>query len=574
MKYWKTFYIAAFAVVVLAILIKYRLSVQTLVIRQDNPEPVLATDWKGYVMSSLNDEGILLQLDGSTFRLLPGEYYFEDQNKLMLSKECFPKYFQCSLQVYPDRTVRIDKGIASLIASVDGSEAIYNEKNISLDAMIAEKDDEIYIPAVYLANYFQYHYEWNFVDATATMQNIKSDEKIYPYSYDFREYGRIGLAKNQADLGTCWAFASLSALESSLLPTENCSFSVDHMSYHNGYNISQKDGGEYTMSMAYLTSWKGPVYEADDPYGDGYSPEGLQPVFHVQEIQMIDGKNLDEIKKAVFLHGGVQSSLYMSVQDADGQNSEYYNNEKSSYCYIGIQKPNHDIVIVGWDDAYDAENFTTRPEGNGAFICMNSWGENFGDNGFFYVSYFDSNIGMHNIVYTRVDDVDNYDHIYQSDLCGWVGRLGYNRDRAYFANVYDLQKPQKIRAVGFYATGANTEYEVYLVRNFEDSSSLNERQLVAKGKFQNAGYYTVELGNGLGVSEGRCAVMVSINTPNSLRPIAVEYASNDGTSMVDLSDGEGYISLHGKQWTHVESTQNCNICLKMYTDDMPEGKEQ
>jgi len=59
---------------------------------------------------------------------------------------------------------------------------------------------------------------------------------------------------------------------------------------------------------------------------------------------------------------------------------------------------------------------------------VNSWGDSFGDDGLFYVSYYDSNIGIHNVVYTRVEDNDNYDNIYQSDLCGWVGQLGYECD--------------------------------------------------------------------------------------------------------------------------------------------------
>ena len=56
--------------------------------------------------------------------------------------------------------------------------------------------------------------------------------------------------------------------------------------------------------------------------------------------------------------------------------------------------------------------------------------------GVFYVSYYDTNVGIHNLVYTGVEDTDNYDTIYQSDLCGWVGQLGYNRDTIYGANVY------------------------------------------------------------------------------------------------------------------------------------------
>ena len=66
------------------------------------------------------------------------------------------------------------------------------------------------------------------------------------------------------------------------------------------------------MAIAYLASWTGPVLEEDDPYGDGYSPEGLEAVVHLQEAQVLESKNYDNIKKSVFLYGGVQSSLYMA----------------------------------------------------------------------------------------------------------------------------------------------------------------------------------------------------------------------------------------------------------------------
>ena len=70
---------------------------------------------------------------------------------------------------------------------------------------------------------------------------------------------------NKGKLGTCWAFASVGALEAALLPEESWHFSVDHMSLNNGYTWGQDTGGEYTMAMAYLLSWKGPVREEDDP---------------------------------------------------------------------------------------------------------------------------------------------------------------------------------------------------------------------------------------------------------------------------------------------------------------------
>ena len=146
----------------------------------------------------------------------------------------------------------------------------------------------------------------------------------------------------------------------------------------------------------------------------------------------------------------------MSMSDSYGNDSEAYNSKTSSYCYIGNEKANHDVVIVGWDDHYEASNFSTVPEGDGAFICVNSWGEQFGDKGYFYVSYYDSGIGMHNLVYTGIESVNNYDKIYQSDICGWVGQLGYNREYAYFSNVYTAKNDEILSAVGFYATDSGT----------------------------------------------------------------------------------------------------------------------
>ncbi|MBW4845262.1 MAG: peptidase C1 [Lachnospiraceae bacterium] len=397
-----------------------------------------------------------------------------------------------------------------------------------------------------------------------------------PAFYDGREEGRVPSVKNQGSIGTCWAFASLQALEAALLPGESYEFSEDHMSLNNGFCIPQEEGGEYTMSMAYLLSWRGPVLEADDPYGDGISPDGLKSVKHIQEIQILPDKDYEEIKRAVLLYGGVQSSLYTSLAEGDIR-SESYNEEAYAYCYIGPEPPNHDSVIIGWDDAYPKENFHGEVQGDGAFICMNSWGDGFGDQGYFYVSYYDSNIGRSNIVYSVVEDTDNYDHIYQSDLRGWVGQLGYGEDTVWFSNVYEAGTSQRIEAAGFYATGPRTSYEIYVVRHVGKESDILESQdfdrkvLLTRGNFDYGGYYTVPLmGNqreDLELSPGeRFAVIVKINTPDAIHPAAIEYDSGDGRTFVNISDGEGYISADGVTWERAEE-KRCNLCLKVYTKD-------
>ncbi|WP_077609726.1 lectin like domain-containing protein [Clostridium sp. Marseille-P2415] len=413
------------------------------------------------------------------------------------------------------------------------------------------------------------------VPVNGEWQPNEAEDGELPASYDGRKEGRVPDVKNQGNLGTCWAFASLQALEARLLPKESYDFSEDHMSLNNGFCIPQEEGGEYTMSMAYLLSWRGPVTETEDPYGDGISPDGVKAVKHVQEIQMIPGKDYEKIKRAVLLYGGVQSSLYTSMTNEDSR-SVSYNEEAFAYCYIGSEPPNHDSVIIGWDDHYPKENFNAGVNGDGAFICMNSWGSGFGEQGYFYVSYYDSNIGLNNIVYTAVEDTDNYDHIYQTDLRGWAGQLGYGEETAWFSNVYESGDFERLRAVGFYATGSHTSYEVYVVRQVGEEPDIvkggdfDRKVLAAQGSFDYGGFYTVPLlenqPENLELSQGeRFAVIVKITTPDAIHPAAIEYDAGDGRTFVDITDGEGYISADGSAWERVEKKQNCNLCLKAYT---------
>lgn len=521
--------------------------------------------WDTIIANTVNNARISMMVDGKKISAGQDSLYMDDNRNLLVQTGILRDVFNCAVNIGKKEDVIIEKSNTKIVLGTEKGSSTVNGKNTG--DVLTQYNGEYYVPISLFEDYLSYNYKWNYQDNTAELTNSRPDEKIYPVAYDYRDYGRILRVKNQGDLGTCWAFASVMAMETALMPMNEYDFSEDHMTWHNGYNLSQAEGGEYNMSMAYLSSWKGPVYEIDDPYGDGESPDDLTSVVHVQEMQIIASKDLDGIKRAVFLYGGVQSSLYMSLHDSYGNDSVSYNSENSAYCYIGKEKANHDVVIVGWDDSYSADNFSTRPDGDGAFICVNSWGDEFGEDGYFYVSYYDSRIGVHNIVYTKIESTDNYNKVYQSDLCGWIGQLGYNREYAYFANVYKATENELLKAVGFYATGPATNYEIYVVEHFTDESSYKNKRLVATGSVVNAGYYTVDLDEDVFLPAGNeYAVIVYINTPGSKKPVAIEYNGGDATATVDISDGKGYISLHGNTWEHVETTQNCNICLKAYTN--------
>ena len=337
-----------------------------------------------------------------------------------------------------------------------------------------------------------------------------SDEAMItrlPARYSLIDEGKKPKVRSQGDTGTCWAISAVSAIESDLLPQQEMVFSADHMSLSNGFVAEQEDGGDYYMIMSYLSDWKGPVLEAEDPYGDGVSPQNLVAAVHVQEVRLLRNLPRNAVKRMILKYGAAQSSLCLNRERTDTDEFHYYNALTGAYFDPLMEELDHDILILGWDDNYPKENFRIEPPGDGAWICQNTWGESFGEDGVFYVSYQDRNLLRNGCVaYNRIEEPDNYDHVYENDLLGWQGRQGYGEDGCWFAGVYTAgedspaadtdtagedAKPvagsdstgkdstaagteaaEELAAVGLYSTGPGTECRVYVIPDFKGEEDL------------------------------------------------------------------------------------------------------
>ena len=399
---------------------------------------------------------------------------------------------------------------------------------------------------------------------------------LAPAYYDLRTLDRVTTVKDQGGAGSYWAFATYGSLESYLMPGENWNFSENNMknmlssAYSEGFDLDANDGGDIFMSTAYLTRWSGPVQESDDPYNDTseVSPENLPLKKHVQNVSFLPNRKgpLDNeaIKWALQNYGAVYAAMYYNDTYYSSNNSSYYNNE-SSYN-------NHAVDIVGWDDSFDRNNFSQIPPGDGAFIVKNSWGEDWGENGYFYISYYDPNIGTENAVFTA-ENPDNYKSIYQYDPLGWVMGVGYNNSvTAWIANIFTAKSDELLKAVSFYATDTNCNYEIYIYAN-PTSGPINEAGPIysKNGAISVAGYHTIPLDSDVRLTEGQnFSVVLKLTTPECDYPLAVEMPYKNYSSNATANPGESFISYDGNTWEDISVVDpffsNTNVCIKAFTN--------
>ncbi|WP_052566999.1 lectin like domain-containing protein [Candidatus Magnetobacterium casense] len=390
-------------------------------------------------------------------------------------------------------------------------------------------------------------------------QRVYDDNAVFPTSYDLRTTGKLTAVKNQGLCGTCWAFASYGSLESALMPGEANDFAENHLKNTHGFDKGMCQGGNASISTAYLSRWGGAVNEWQDPYNtsSNESPAGLTPHKHIQEVLFIPGSvgfmDNDEIKRAVMNYGAMYTTYY--------HNDSYYKATTYSYYYNGTSSLNHAVAIVGWDDNYDKSKFSPVPPNNGAFIVRNSWGKYWGESGYFYISYYDKNIAKgQNVVFNNVESRSNYTSIYQHDPLGHTSSIGYNSETGWFANIFTSNGDELLSAVAFYTMSPNSSYTIYV---YKDTTLMTTQD----GSIPYAGYHTIKITQPVGLNAGqKFSVVVKLTTPGYKYQISIERPSANYSSGATASPGQSYISSNGANWTDLTTNfPNSNVCLKAFT---------
>lgn len=468
-------------------------------------------------------------------------------------------------------------------------------------------------------NILQYHYEdgsGNEIVPKGTIQNSFSNrsqaaQSVIPDSYDPRGTEAETPIRDQEDTGACWAFGALKSLEGNaiaqgLYTTEEADFSENHLAWYT-YNHLQdttnplygdywniKDifgadiydiGGNALFATFILANGWGAAAESDAPFATGAAMAAEMElkddsfrnasIMRLTDSECYDDASSDTIKQKIMENGAMNVSLY--YPDTSAKRAAYmYQDEDVCSLYqnkYDADYANHSVTIVGWDDDFDT--FQQEPEASGAWLIANSYGEEYNDQGYFWVSYYDTSLcEFYSFEGTATD---TYTTAFQYDGFGWGDGFASTQDIR-LANVFtnETEEPQQLSAAAFYTFADGQSYEINVYRNLgEDGPDDGDwvGRCTTEGIADYSGYHTIDLTEPISVAPGEKFSVIVTFHPNTGSAYALIEGKNEIFSDIRHagSAGESYVYFaESGKWYDTGARNYNNVCVKAFANPITE----
>ncbi|MDD3338749.1 MAG: lectin like domain-containing protein [Lachnospiraceae bacterium] len=392
--------------------------------------------------------------------------------------------------------------------------------------------------------------------------------------------------KNQASTNLCWAFAAAAASEGDFIKKGIADTGVDLSEAYIGWAVYNsgtetfmpavgfdwvQNGGNRILTTAALSAWNGIESEADIPFESwnglqatpGLSVSHLTRAVYLPEFEANRPLAIEAVKNAVVEHGAVDVGWNSNVD---------YDSATGTYASLEKIKANHEVAIVGWDDA--KETAAAEP---GAWVVKNSWGAAWGTNGYAYVSYYDESLDWPTYYEfeNTLDGSHTYTQIYQYDPTGY-GASTHTEGNYYGGNVFTADGNIAVGQVGF-PVKENTTYEVevytgmFVGSNGQMDFSNMQLEAQATGYEAYAGYYTVDLDQPVIVGDGK-NYMVVVKSRNDSGYYClhegIDITSGTLRKHTEAAPNQSFLKNGSGIWRDIKNyTQTItNLCIKAFAN--------
>ncbi len=462
-------------------------------------------------------------------------------------------------------------------------------------------------------------------DEDDKQNNLSSDLDIVPFEegetsvkatnipehWDSRDKGWVTPVKSQSPYGTCWSFSFCAAAESSLIAQgygtkDTIDLSESHLVYFRDGNYVensavpvQRDrnisinssfgrGGTHYDAFTTASRWSGFTTEEKFPYSEVvnlFNKSGLQITYDASDMfehdyelvsaKIMEPTNVDAIKNSIMTYGATEMTMYYNTAyqvKKDSVNYYYcYGNLKSS---TGAMLVNHAVTVVGWDDTISASNFKDTPAGDGAWLIKNSWGATSWNDGYFWMSYYDTNI--YDFTEVVAKPAGDYDNNYQYNGVATYYGIQSSANTFSVANVFTADGNETVDACSFEIHQyAPYDCVVTVYGDVTYPELLDEKSTVgatATIHCEEEGFYTVKFDTPYQVKKGeKFAIAVKYKKLGTNKiTVPVEKAQASTTLETYHEAGQSYY-YNGWNWQDTADTSYYgNFTIKAYTSNIIE----